>query len=500
MSTPLYIVAGQSNASRLRANNSLEAYIDANSISAQVLNISIGGTSITQDYTKEDWYPFDDGDPETGELTQQLLLESAETLANDPELHLAGILWVQGERNTYSDGRPEEYEAHLSQLHDVFRSSLGDTFVFTVAQLSENMERHAGKASATTVMEAQANFASRHDNVNLLDPDIAMALSGIQPRDGADDDVHYSRAGSDVIAAAFLDQFYGESAAVVGTANYQSDEADSEDWHSKMQGFDADGNITAQHKINDNNVSVVTLFKDGTPHQMFQSDHGNRFAWDNIEQVYDDAGILVLRSKTMDDGTQYETRFEDGIRSSQTVLDGPDIENWQEYTTWFGEDGKTKLAMSFLNDDGKTRDVTYSDGQMIKEVFTDTTDSFEWAQIEKHYGPGGQQSRAIRTEDNGRVIETTFVDGVRTVQHKTDTLDEFSWHEDTHYYDVDGKTLIDRVTVFDDGRIRDTEYVDGKKTSEVFTDTTGKYDWLTMEKVFDADGVLIDRLFTYDLI
>ena len=154
---------------------------------------------------KVDWYPFEDGRDDTGELTQDLLTSIEQKLANNPDMELAGVLWVQGESDT---GYADQYQANLTELHRLLTESFGDDFVFTVSQLSENMDWFQGYSGQLAIQEAQEAFVDATDGTTLLDPDDAIAAYGLSPEEAVADAIHFNDDGADAISQAFFDQFY----------------------------------------------------------------------------------------------------------------------------------------------------------------------------------------------------------------------------------------------------------------------------------------------------
>ncbi|MBT8432582.1 MAG: hypothetical protein KJP27_08845, partial [Altererythrobacter sp.] len=68
-----------------------------------------GGTSLAPDELARDWYPIEDGDPNTGELFDLLL--SAISQSADG---ITGLIWVHGERDRTDPETAAAYEANLT--------------------------------------------------------------------------------------------------------------------------------------------------------------------------------------------------------------------------------------------------------------------------------------------------------------------------------------------------------------------------------------------------
>ena len=116
MTRPLYVVAGQSNAVRLDRYDSVEAAILDRGSDAEVIRVNQGGTSLSPRQNRNDWFPFEDDDPRTGELYVRLIDTINQQLATG-EYHLAGFLWSQDGADSNERDAPN-YETNLQGLVD----------------------------------------------------------------------------------------------------------------------------------------------------------------------------------------------------------------------------------------------------------------------------------------------------------------------------------------------------------------------------------------------
>jgi len=190
--TQIFVVAGQSNAGRVWTANSLEDVIEQNNLDAKVVHSLRGATSIAPKDNQLDWYPFDDGREDTGELTRTLLSDIDAIMAENPGATLAGILWVQGESDvSYAN----QYQANLTGLHSLLVERYGTEFNFTVSQLSENMEWYTATSGQLALSQAQADFVAATPGTSLLDPDDAIARLGHTPQETVADAIHFNYDG-----------------------------------------------------------------------------------------------------------------------------------------------------------------------------------------------------------------------------------------------------------------------------------------------------------------
>ncbi|MEM7597121.1 MAG: sialate O-acetylesterase [Pseudomonadota bacterium] len=226
MTRPLYVVAGQSNAVRLERYESVEEAIIERDSDAKVIHVSQGGTSLSPRQNRNDWYPFEDNDPNTGELYVELVSAIGAELATG-EYHLAGILWLQDGADANERDAPN-YETNLQGLVDGLRGEFGDDFTFTIVETSEVTPGYqealeSGDFSdarfefGETISDAQNAVADRNDNVTLLNTVEVWTDAGLPElgRDGEfifedntfEDAVHFNDPASDAIGEAFIAQF-----------------------------------------------------------------------------------------------------------------------------------------------------------------------------------------------------------------------------------------------------------------------------------------------------
>lgn len=223
MSVPIYALAGQSNAGSL-AQTEVWKTISAPSLDYTTIGVFEGGTSLAPKADKVDWYPFADGDPQTGELLDELESQIAARIAAG-NAHLAGVIWVQGEADSSDPDSAQNYAARLSELQARLEASFGSGFDMVVSYLPTRPPTDASPSQYSewsTLREQQIEFTSTHDRSIALDPDEAFATYGIEEVDAYRDRIHYSLETSSALLRGALDrlgtaELMGFTAPVAGT-------------------------------------------------------------------------------------------------------------------------------------------------------------------------------------------------------------------------------------------------------------------------------------------
>lgn len=218
MKTPIYVIAGQSNARNLSTNLSLEEALMDRGRDETIVKTSQGGTPLAADNRKNDWFPFDDNDPNTGELFNRLLQDVGNQVNASSNGFLKSFLWIQGEADTFSVAASKAYEKNLEKFVTEMRDEFGEDFNFTIVQLAESMPAsRENPANWATVREAQKAVADKFDFITLLNSDQVLEDAGLKfssskrggdpDTNGLQDRIHYNEAGTLAIAEAYLKQF-----------------------------------------------------------------------------------------------------------------------------------------------------------------------------------------------------------------------------------------------------------------------------------------------------
>ncbi|NOX73095.1 MAG: hypothetical protein GXP03_05585 [Alphaproteobacteria bacterium] len=213
ISTPVYVIAGQSNARRLDSTRIFTDAIEARGIAGEVIRVTEGGTTMEGRETRNDWYPFEDGDPATGELVEDLIQTIRDNLAANPEAYVAGFIWMQGESDANSKFYSDDYQAKLQGLYDLVTAEFGANFPFMVMQLSDFAPgiSEGNVGDWESVAAAQASFVANNSNTILLDPDVIASDAGIDVSDMFRDNFHFQDTVYSVMAETILDMIAAHS-------------------------------------------------------------------------------------------------------------------------------------------------------------------------------------------------------------------------------------------------------------------------------------------------
>ncbi len=213
MPTPLYVLAGQSNANALAGKNggATPAAIYAGltgSAAVSVATVSADGAPLTWGRPEADWY-------NPGELLAQLVATIRAQLAQ-PDTVLASVLWVQGEGDSWSFSRATEYGDRLVALVDALEAALGPQaagFRFTVLALSAQCPEGQDRANWQAIRAQQ--LALNDPRIDVVDPDAVAAGAGLSAGQMFQaDGLHYSAAANAALLAAMIDR---PGLALIGT-------------------------------------------------------------------------------------------------------------------------------------------------------------------------------------------------------------------------------------------------------------------------------------------
>ncbi len=202
--TPIYYLAGQSNAERMQYPEELQdsfkhRVFDYNP-GAITGEKTLGGTYLAADFNKVDWYPVEDNDPNTGELFDEMILDIRNLLSNN-DAYLAGVLWIQGENDTLQDQTADDYENNLTQFISTLNENFGTDYEFSMVALSNTYSFNRW----STVRNAQFSMEGKFDNVSVIDPDLAFnSKVGHENQLFFSDELHYTPFAK----AAILDRFF----------------------------------------------------------------------------------------------------------------------------------------------------------------------------------------------------------------------------------------------------------------------------------------------------
>lgn len=207
MATPVYIVAGQSNAYTLNGGNGgaslAQAYADlTGSTDVRVAAVSASGAPLTWGREGEDWY-------NQTELFDQLVAAITQALA-EPGTYLASVVWIQGEGDTYDFARATEYAARLTALVHRLEDRLApmgaqtDDFRFSVLSLASDCPTGAARANWSVIRQQQLGLTD--PRIDVIDADRATAGQGGGGKLFQDDGLHYAATANAAVLAALLDR------------------------------------------------------------------------------------------------------------------------------------------------------------------------------------------------------------------------------------------------------------------------------------------------------
>ena len=206
-SIPLYVVAGQSNAVRIVQSGAIESTLDDRGAGELSIVTAAVGRSLYPDYTYTDFYSFDDGDANTGELYRDLIDAINAELAANSEVYLAGVFWIQGEEDANSATYGPDYYTNLNELYQNLTEIYGGEFDFVISALSTYADAADVEPAWDEVRQAQEDLANAYDHVYLIDPDDLIDVEGYTEGQIFTDDVHYTQIAYEWLADSFFDLF-----------------------------------------------------------------------------------------------------------------------------------------------------------------------------------------------------------------------------------------------------------------------------------------------------
>lgn len=221
MATPIFVLAGQSNARRIanEITDSLTAKYGADGYI--LITKYVAGAPITRDApNKDDW-----GQPD--ELPAQLIEELKDTIKENPDTYCGGMIWVQGEADTWDGAHPELYRSSLTSMADRICSevssepgSAASTFEkmpLIISELSDQAPAAADRDNWSLVIEEQKTAAKSSDTIVSVDPDGLASSGGFTQATMFDDHLHYSAEFSRVLSDSLVESVAALSDATSGT-------------------------------------------------------------------------------------------------------------------------------------------------------------------------------------------------------------------------------------------------------------------------------------------
>lgn len=216
MATPIYIFAGQSNADGMRRQLFAAADAAHQGIAVTKAVVAASGAPLTRNLDGEDWR-------QRSELRDELRETVRALLSEDRDAFIAGVIWVQGEGDTYAFARAESYAERLLALDDELRDFLrvsfpdrdtgADRFQWVVSGLSNQAPAKDGRAHWQTIREQQILAAESDAALVWVDPDRLAAEAGMTGTQMFSDPLHYSSAFATVLAQGLVAATDGGDAA-----------------------------------------------------------------------------------------------------------------------------------------------------------------------------------------------------------------------------------------------------------------------------------------------
>lgn len=209
MTIPVFILAGQSNAANLSSGvvDALDAQYGAGNY-ALIRNHNAGAPLTRERSDQLDW-----SDP--SEMRLDLVTQTVETLSAIEDSYLGGVIWVQGEADTYFTGGASRYGATLEQLMTQFRTDVSAAFAnrdvgtddapVAVLELSENAPQAELRVAWDTVIAQQRDAATGDNLMITLDPDTVAQNAGVSAAEMFRDGLHYSLSFRSTLGEALVE-------------------------------------------------------------------------------------------------------------------------------------------------------------------------------------------------------------------------------------------------------------------------------------------------------
>lgn len=268
MGKPIYILAGQSNASAI--SDTLQETLDnKHGVNGYVLvEAHSPGAPLTHKRSKPDW-----ADPD--EMQKVLHDTTVATLNDNPSSKIVGLIWLQGEADTYDIARANEYENRLGDLFNGFRNTVEEaagsretgvgTAEFIISSLSTNAPKAQDRSHWDEILENQKAAATNTVNVSLVNPDEIALANTIPGEDMFKDSLHYSEMFQIFLANALVSAIWingDDSGKAVVRGTNGDDLLNGEAGSNKMIG--GRGNDT--YYVNHDGDTIVELKGEGFDH------------------------------------------------------------------------------------------------------------------------------------------------------------------------------------------------------------------------------------------
>lgn len=172
----VYVIAGQSNATRLFNNSGLQTALRRDGRRVNVVTTSAVGTGFTS-IAGRDWNLSSRGELYDGLVNQINSFEGRRDVKS--------VIWVQGENETSGTAVAQQYEGRLRAFINGLRRDTGITNLHViVVQLSRRIPAARSRGTRWSIVRrAQAAIAREMNNVDLLRVDGVIRAEGIDVDD-----------------------------------------------------------------------------------------------------------------------------------------------------------------------------------------------------------------------------------------------------------------------------------------------------------------------------
>ncbi len=223
MATPIVILAGQSNASRIAGEitDALNATYGAGNY--ELVRAWSSGAPLTSARDgKTDW--------ETpGEMRTQIVTDTVAALKATPDGYVAGIFWVQGEGDTDQSGSPADYASDFHDLFNEFRAGVSaqtgnratgvENAPIVISGLSDHAPASSARQHWDAIQSELIKLGARNDGIVTVRPDSVMTGAGVAPSDMFADGLHYSDPASVALATGLVSALLDLSVSGSGGAD-----------------------------------------------------------------------------------------------------------------------------------------------------------------------------------------------------------------------------------------------------------------------------------------
>jgi len=215
MGKTIIVLAGQSNASRL--SSEIETALDERygTGNYELVRAYAGGAPLTRPRSENlDW--------ETPtELPALMTQRTIDALHENPNSRFGGVIWLQGEADTYEFSRVEDYAQDFLDLHQGLKQALIDEFgpnaigaenaPVIISNLSDNAPTAPTRLNWQPIQDVLLQLSNEHDWIETLDPDAVASEFLVAANEQFSDGLHYSDSFSTTWAEALVEALFWRS-------------------------------------------------------------------------------------------------------------------------------------------------------------------------------------------------------------------------------------------------------------------------------------------------